>query len=65
MKLNHRKKYNKYKYSKMRKKILQSIANTIIKMIENSMKDDMAFNYYMAMGLYLDDYAKSKEIYLD
>jgi hypothetical protein len=49
----------------MRKKILQSIANTIIKMIENSMKDDMAFNYYMAMGLYLDDYAKSKEIYLD
>jgi hypothetical protein len=49
----------------MRKKILQSIANTIIKMIENSMKDDMAFNYYMSMGLYLDDYAKSKEIYLN
>jgi hypothetical protein len=49
----------------MREKILQSIADLVVKALENSMKDDMAFNYYMAMGLYLDDYAKSKEIYLD
>jgi hypothetical protein len=49
---------------KIRKKILQSLADLIIKSLEME-KNESAFDRLLMMGIYLDHYATDKGIYLD
>jgi hypothetical protein len=49
---------------RIRKKILQSLADLIIKSLENE-KDEKAFGTLLTLGTYLDNYATNKGIYLD
>lgn len=49
---------------KIRVKILQLLADLIIKSLEKE-KNEMAFDRLLTMGIYLDYYATSKGIYLN
>ena len=49
---------------KIRVKILQFLADLIIKSLERE-KNEIAFERLLTMGIYLDHYATSKDIYLN
>jgi hypothetical protein len=48
----------------IRRKILQFLADLVIKSLEME-KNEIVFDRLLIVGMYLDDYAKGKEIYLD
>ena len=49
---------------RIRKRILQKIADIIIKILEKEENPDI-FNFYMNIGLQIDAHAISHKIYLD
>jgi hypothetical protein len=48
----------------IRKKILQGLANLIVRILENE-ENEYIFNYYFNLGLSLDAHAISLGIYLE
>lgn len=50
----------------MKRKILQYLADYVIEKLETSLENDRMFNFYLEMGLWLDNYAVNVfNIYLD
>jgi len=49
----------------MKRKILQYLADYIIKQLKTSIGDDRAFNFYLEMGMWLDFYALNSDIELN